>query len=317
MESLYKNIQLLWEFLKVPFLELHFSYYTLMTFQMILSVMLLSMLMILFSILGLIRHMICGNNLNWLLILNQTCDTVDWGKKWLVVFNAGKTQLVLCDWSNSIGSIDVKMDGSVLEENPSFKMLGLTFSSKLDWDSYIISIAKFLTKKIVVLIRSMKFLSPELALSINPPYVHVSCHVWTGAPSSHLELLDKLQRRICRTVGPSRAASLEPLAHHRNVTSLSLLYRYYLGRCSSQLVQLVPLSFSGGRSTRYSDRLHDFSVTIPRWHSDGYVNSFFPRTNYLPVAGVEMRFFCLTGRFWCWCSHNAVHVLQLGVLVVQ
>ena len=40
-------------------------------------------------------------------------DTVDWDKKWLVDFNAGKTQLVLFDWSNNNGSIDVKMDGSV------------------------------------------------------------------------------------------------------------------------------------------------------------------------------------------------------------
>ena len=44
-------------------------------------------------------------------------DTVDWGKKWLVDFNAGKTQLVLFDGSNNTGSIDVKMDGSALEEN--------------------------------------------------------------------------------------------------------------------------------------------------------------------------------------------------------
>ena len=43
-------------------------------------------------------------------------DTVDWGRKWLVDFNAGKTQLVLFDWSNSTSAIDVKMDGSVLEE---------------------------------------------------------------------------------------------------------------------------------------------------------------------------------------------------------
>ena len=43
-------------------------------------------------------------------------DTLDWGMNWLVDFNAGKTQMVLFDWSNSNGSIDVKMDGSVLEE---------------------------------------------------------------------------------------------------------------------------------------------------------------------------------------------------------
>ena len=75
-------------------------------------------------------------------------DTVNWGKKWLVDFNAGKTQLVSFDWSNNNGSIDVKMSGSILEEKSSFKMLGLTFSSKLDWCSYIISIAKTTSKKI-------------------------------------------------------------------------------------------------------------------------------------------------------------------------
>ena len=64
------------------------------------------------------------------------------GQKWLVDFNAGKTQLVSLDRSNNTGDIDVKKDGSVLEEKSSFKMQGLTFSSKLDWDSHIISIAK-------------------------------------------------------------------------------------------------------------------------------------------------------------------------------
>ena len=59
-------------------------------------------------------------------------NTVNWGKKWLVDFNAGKTQLVSFDQSNNNGSIDAKMDGSFLEEKSSFKMLGLTFSSKLD-----------------------------------------------------------------------------------------------------------------------------------------------------------------------------------------
>ena len=56
------------------------------------------------------------------------------------------------------------MDGSVLEVKSSFKMLGLTFSSKLDWGSYIIFIAKTASKKIGALICSMKFLSPEIAM---------------------------------------------------------------------------------------------------------------------------------------------------------
>ena len=121
----------------------------------------------------------------------------------------------------------------------SFKLLRLTFSSKLDWGSYIISITKTHFKKIVALIRSMKFLSPAVALYLYKsticPCMEYCCHVWAGAPSCYLELLDKLQKRICRTVGPSLAASLEPLAHRQNVASLSLFYRYYFGKCSSEL----------------------------------------------------------------------------------
>ena len=53
---------------------------------------------------------------------------------------------------------------------------------------------------------------------------------------------------------------LPPLAHRRNVASLGFFYRYYFGRCLSELTQLVPLPYSRGRSTCYSDRFHDSSV---------------------------------------------------------
>ena len=83
---------------------------------------------------------------------------MDWGRKWLVDFNAGKTQLVSFDWSNKTGAIDVKKEGPVIDEKSSFRMLGLTFFSKLDWGSYIISNAKTTSVKIGALIHSMKFL---------------------------------------------------------------------------------------------------------------------------------------------------------------
>ena len=79
---------------------------------------------------------------------------MNWGRKWLINCNTGKTQLVLFDWSIDNGATDVKMDGSVLEEKATVKILGLTFSSKLDWDSYIISIAKSVSKKFEALVRS-------------------------------------------------------------------------------------------------------------------------------------------------------------------
>ena len=118
-------------------------------------------------------------------------------------------------WKNLISFIwpakntsatDVKMDKPVLAGKLSFKMLRLTFSSKLEWSSYIISIAKIAYKKIGTLIRSMKFLSSEAALylykSTIRPCMKCCCHVWAGASSYYLKLLDMLQKQIYRTDGP-------------------------------------------------------------------------------------------------------------------
>ena len=81
-----------------------------------------------------------------------------------------------------------------LWKNNILRCWGLTFCSKLDWGCYIISIAKTASKKIGALIRSMKFLSHEVALYLYKSII-----------------------QPCRTVGPSLAASLEPLGHRRNL----------------------------------------------------------------------------------------------------
>ena len=91
---------------------------------------------------------------------------MDWSKKGLIDFNAGKTQPVSFDRFKNNGFIDVKMDWSVLQEKSYFKVLGLTSSGKLDWGSYIISIVKTASKKIGPSIRSIKFLSPKVALHL-------------------------------------------------------------------------------------------------------------------------------------------------------
>ena len=82
-------------------------------------------------------------------------DIVDRAIKWLD-FNVGKAQLVLFDRSNNTGSIYVKMNGSVLKEKSSFKMLVITFFSKLEfW--FVLWIFFFLRL---------------LCVSINLPYDH-------------------------------------------------------------------------------------------------------------------------------------------------
>ena len=150
-----------------------------------------------------------------------------------------------------------------------------------------------------------------LHTSINLPY---TC-VWNTVAISGLVLLAATWNcwiSYKNRYGPSLAASLEPLPHCRNVASLlSLFYRYYFGRCSSELAQLVPLPYSRERSTCYSDRLHDFSVTIPRCYKDVHVNSFFPRTarlwNSLPTE-----YFPLTYDPSGYKSRTNRHLLTVG-----
>ena len=139
----------------------------------------------------------------------------------------------------------------------------------------------------------MKFLSPEVALCLYKstiwPCMEYCCHVWAGAASCYLELLYYLQKRIYRPVGHTPEASLEPLVPSWNVACLSLFSRYYVGRCSSELARLVPLPYSRGRSTCYSDRLHVFlslSLDVTRMPMST-VSFLGPRPwNYLPLEAI-------------------------------
>ena len=173
------------EFLKAPFFALQFSYHTLVTFLIFLSVILLSMLIILLTILSVIRHLICGSNYNWLLNMNLVYKTLGWGRKWLVDFNAGKTQLVLFDWSNSTGTTDVKMDESVLEERSWGWPSLLNWIGALTWSLLL----KLLSRKLEPWLILWSFYSPEVALylckSLICPYMEYCCHVWAGGPSCY------------------------------------------------------------------------------------------------------------------------------------
>ena len=98
------------EFLKVPFLVLHFPYYTLMTFHIISIIAIYVDDTVLYSKCDQASDL--WQKLELASALESDLqDTVNWDRKWLIDFNTGKTQLVSFDWSNNTSAIDVKMDG--------------------------------------------------------------------------------------------------------------------------------------------------------------------------------------------------------------
>ena len=119
------------------------------------------------------------------------------------------------------------------------------------------------------------FLQRLFCISVNLPY-NLAWNVFVTSEQMH------------RTLGSSLAVSLQPLVHHSNAASLSFFRRYYLGRYSSELAELIPFLYSHGRPTCYSDRLYNISVTIPWCYEDYWMlESFFSRTarlwNSLPI----------------------------------
>ena len=175
MESLHKNVQLMLEFLNASFLVLHFSYYTLMTFLTMLFVILLSMLMILLFVLSVIRQLICGNNLNWLLGLNLIYKTLWTGvRSGLLISMLGKLGWFHLTSLKTMVLLMWKWMGLFLRKNHLLRCWG--WPSLLNWiGAHILSLLLTLPpRKLELWFVLWSFFLPRLfCISINLLYAHV------------------------------------------------------------------------------------------------------------------------------------------------
>ena len=132
------------------------------------------------------------------------------------------------------------------------------------------------------LYRAQCFLPPESILYLNKstiwPCMKYCSHILGGAPKSHgFDLLDRVQKRVVSLVGCGLTSDCQALSHRRNVASLNLLYKYYYGKCSTELVNLVPLKHVTVRSTCFSEQMHH-TVNSPMCKTKFYQSSFLPHT---------------------------------------
>ena len=179
--SLHKNIQLMLESVRAPFYVLHFSYYTSVTFLMMLSMILISIWWY-YSILSVIRHLIFGNSLNWLLNLKLIYETQWTGtRSGLLISMLGKLNWVHLTSLITMVLLMWKWMGLFWRKNHLLRCWGLP--SLLNWIGTLILSA---SKKTGALICSVKFLSPEVALYLYESNIHpcmeYCCHFWAGTP---------------------------------------------------------------------------------------------------------------------------------------
>ena len=121
------------------------------------------------------------------------------------------------------------------------------------------------------------------------PCLEYGSHLWRGASKYSHASLDTIQKRAIRPIDDSSLTdSLDSLAHRRNVSALSLYYRYYHSRCSDELKSIIPPKACFARSTRFADSQHSFAFKLEKCRTLSFANTFVPMTsrnwNSLPAS---------------------------------
>lgn len=220
----------------------------------------------------------------------------EWGRENRVEFNARKTQCCRISHKHTDDSTlpTISMGGLDVGESEALDVLGLKIQCDIRWNKHIFNVSKEAFKCLGFLKRCKRFFTPPDLLNIYTTYIRpkmeFNSHIWSGAPASTLELLDRVQKRALKLIGDSSVSStVVSLEHRRNVGCVSLFYRYFHGKCSSELHGLIPEMRVFNRTTRLSSETHPFSVSWPMDRTTHYRNnSFFSRTtrmwNKLPSS---------------------------------
>ena len=125
------------------------------------------------------------------------------------------------------------MNGTSLQNQESFNLVGVAFKHDLSWHAHITSIATSAAKKLGFLFQARRYLS---SLNLYTLYIfqirsclEYCCHVWGAAPPSTLSILDSIQTKAIRLIDdPVLTGRLSSLAHRRSRESWLLFFPNWL-----------------------------------------------------------------------------------------
>ena len=169
--------------------------------------------------------------------------------------------------------------GIPLSSSSSMKLLGISFDGKLSIDSHIHRKLRIASCMIGVLYRLRNTLPLTSMLQLHKalirPHLEYCSNLIDNATKKSIQLIEKLQARSMRILGCSDLLkeNILPLSHRRNVGCLSLLYRYFHGCCSSELLGLIPTPHHLGPATWHVAHLFVFFTACS--HTLHHQKSFF------------------------------------------
>lgn len=118
-------------------------------------------------------------------------------------------------------------------------------------------------------------------------------HIWPAAAQYSLSTPDRVEKRLHVLVGDKLFSTLQPPCHRWDVTSLSLLYRYFHGECSDELQSLIlPVQTFTAKSrhatpilANHPHPLHELNEVISL---DSLVQTFTAKTHYArPIVAIH------------------------------
>ena len=234
-----------------------------------------------------------------------------WAKRWLVTFNAGKTESLIISSHQDMTSFrsnPLDEDGKLcfgpapcphphlvfcartLPESLSFKVVGLTFTCKLSWKLHISNIAKSAASALRHLRRARNVISRSTLATIYKSHVRSRMEycsaIWLGAPASSLALLDNVQSKAAKLIGHTQAIELQSLAHRRGVAALCAMHRIVHKTAPEPLWSLCPPRAPPARAnTRSHARffvLPRLNATTPTYWIRSFISLMTVQWNNLP-----------------------------------
>ncbi|MCG8113671.1 MAG: reverse transcriptase domain-containing protein [Candidatus Thiodiazotropha taylori] len=233
-------------------------------------------------------------------LLNADLQTIsNWAEDWLVEFNTKKTMaMTISRKRNPIPQPPLSMNNTLIQETPTHKHLGLTFSNTCNWTDHVNNVCKKACVRLNLL-RVLKFRVSRKSLekmysAFVRPLLEYSDIVWDNCSSESKKILDAIHVEAARIVtGGTKLCSIDKLfselgwdslQSRRNKHKLIALYKILHGLAPNYLLDLMPPTVQ--ETSRYSLRNSDHFQNY-RAKTNLFLDSFFPSTirawNSLPT----------------------------------
>ena len=159
------------------------------------------------------------------------------------------------------------MAGQAIPLASSINLLGVNLGGNMSWHNHVVAIAKAASQKLGVLFRTKKLYTSQQLLTLYKalirPSLEYCSHVWSSAPKHTLRPLDSIERRAIRLIGDHEwTKALDTLEHRRQVGDLTLFYRYFQGKCSADIANLIPPRATNSRNTPRTAASHPYVVQL-------------------------------------------------------